>query len=193
MSSTQAVNRSVNIRSEIRLGARADVPAATSNGATPYRRVPDLPTTPSVAGEHDPAAPSPPQGVPGSWDLRRLPPRPLARTPGTAPRAARARRARGRPDPCAVRAAGGGASRAHLWSWRKRQRRLRRPAHARSDLQPPQPPHRPRQRPPRQRLAAAVRRPSGGLNTCGTRQARLCEPGEVRPRGWCNVRPVTRM
>ena len=69
---------------------------------------------------------------------------------------------------CAVWAAAG-ASCAHPVTWPKRPRHLRRLARARNDLKLPQPPYQPRPWPPRQRLAAAERRPSGGLNACGGR------------------------
>ena len=72
---------------------------------------------------------------------------------------------------CAVWAAAG-ASCAHPVTWPKRpaaRANLRRLARARNDLKLPQPPYRPRPWPPRQHLAAAERRPSGGLNACGGR------------------------
>ena len=90
---------------------------------------------------------------------------------------------------CALRAAAS-ASRARLLSWPNRSRRLRMLARPRSDLELPQPSYWPQQQPPRQRLVAAERRPSGGLNACGARQTGLCESGEIKCSGWCNVWPV---
>ena len=64
MMHTRAVNISVNIRSEIiKLSAHA---RTYQRPPTPYRRVPGLPTTPSVAGEHGPAHPCPLRAAPGT-------------------------------------------------------------------------------------------------------------------------------
>ena len=132
-------------------------------------------------GRPAPARPKPHLGPVG------LPARPLTLDPRDGPTRERGDLA------AALCCAGGGRSFLRTCPEQaERPRRLQRPACAHSDLQPPPPPHRPRQRPPRQRLVAAERRPSGGLNTCGARQAGLCESGEARLRGWCNVRPVTR-
>ena len=127
--------------------------------------VPGMTVIPSVAGEHGPGGLSPTEAVTG---LHR------------APRVVGCLRPRGSPTsgasvatalpPCGVRAAAG-ASCARPLSWAKHMRHLRRLARARNHLEPPQPPHRPQLRPPRQRLVAADRRPSGGLNACGARQA----------------------
>ena len=125
--------------------------------------LPCVPAIPSVAGEHGPGSVCLVQAVTG---------------PHSAPRAAGLTGPRGRlagsasvasvRSPCAVWAAAG-ASCAHPVTWPKRPRHLRRLARARNDLKLPQPPYRPRPWPLRQRLAAAERRPSGGLNACGGR------------------------
>ena len=153
---------------------------------SPYRRVPGVPGTPSVASAHRPAGTCPPQAAPGTCGAPRA-----AAHPGP-PRRPHERRERGDLAAALCRAGGGRSFLRTCPEQAERPRRLQRPACAHSDLQPPPPPHRPRQRPPRQRLVAAERRPSGGLNTCGARQAGLCESGEVKLQGWCNVRPVTR-
>ena len=59
----QAVNRNVHTKSEIGPGAHV---RKYQRPATLYQRVPDLPTMPSVAGEHGPAATSLPQAAPGT-------------------------------------------------------------------------------------------------------------------------------
>jgi len=70
---TRAVNRSVNTRSEIKLGARA---RTYQRPATPYRRVPGHPTTPSVPREHGPSRPCPLRAARGAHGA----PRAAART-----------------------------------------------------------------------------------------------------------------
>ena len=74
------MNISVNIRSEIKLGARA---RTYQRPATPYRRVPGHPTTPSVPREHGPTRPCPLRAARGAHGAPRAaacsPPRDGAR------------------------------------------------------------------------------------------------------------------
>ena len=73
MTYIRAVNRSVNIGSELKLGARA---RTYQRPATPYRRVTGHPTTPSVPGEHGPTRPCPLRAAHGTHRA----PRAAART-----------------------------------------------------------------------------------------------------------------
>ena len=130
-------------------------------------------------GRPAPARPKPHLGPVG------LPARPLTLDPRDGPTSG-ASVATLRP-PCAVRAAGG-ASCAHALS-RPNARVACSGRHVRTATCS----H--RNRPTgldSGRLGSAWWQRSGGLNTCGARQAGLCESGEARLRGWCNVRPVTR-
>lgn len=180
----RGVNNTVHTKSEIKLSGymRTD-----QRPPAPYQRGPGTSAVLSGTRGHGPSHLLPPCAFPG---------------PHEPPRAAGRSRPRDGPDshaseaaaqpPCELRAVAS-AFRARPPNRPKRPHLLRRPARARSDLKLPQLPYRPRLRQLRQRLAAAERRPSGGLNACGARQAGLCESGEVSLRGWCNVRPVKRM
>ena len=170
MTYIRAVNRSVNIGSELKLGARA---RTYQRPATPYRRVTGHPTTPSVPGEHGPTRPCPLRAAHGTHRA----PRAAARThPRDGARGRRKHAAARRP--CTLRpAAGASPARGPCWSTRQgRRRRLARPGGA---LQQPRWAGRPPRWLPRQRSAAALRQPRGSLSACGERQTGSHASGEV--------------
>ena len=178
---TRAVNRSVNIRSEIKLGAHV---RTCQRPQAPYRWVPGLWAIPSMAGLHGPAGPWPPLAGPGTCGAARAGAR---AHPKTVP-AGRASGAAAR-SPCTPRQAAGAPHARRSYS-RTRRGRLRRPARPCSGLQQPRAPDRALRRPPWQPSAAASRRPHGGLSACGVRQAGCHASVEVWARGWRSMRQV---